>query len=315
LHLLGRYIADPSLDVAEKFAWGTEAENLVPAAGQILGPNMVREGSEGSEYAETLTSIMADLTAAMPWMHGFKVRNVGPGPTRRLGYTFSLEESSRFLQFTRSSGFTVTQIVHAALMMVCAFDNPPSASTPSDAAFVSYGLVDCRSHLSPAYSGKNGYPGYCLGMSPIVVPLSVLAFGDGSEKTQLLRLAEAVKSEYVKQKAYSSLLAVVGEQTDLLVAGARAGGPPPPWMGPWFSGDGIGETYLDSVHTDARGNELLKVDDYFMSLNKTDPGPFFRTFSWAGRLRVSTDHNENAMPRDVVQMWMDKWVELIRLCM
>lgn len=107
--------------------------------------------------------------------------------------------------------------------MVCAVDNPPSASTPSDAAFVFYGVVDCRSRLSPAYSGKNGYPGYCLGMTPLVVPLSVLtSAAQESEKAQLLHLASAVKPEYMKQKAYPSLLAVMGQEMDTVLTGFRA---------------------------------------------------------------------------------------------
>lgn len=44
-------------------------------------------------------------------------------------------------------------------------------------------------------------------------------------------------------------------------------------MAPWFVSDGIGEKYLDPVHTDTQGNEVLKVDAFFTSLNKTEPGP------------------------------------------
>lgn len=110
-------------------------------------------------------------------------------------------------------------------MMVCAFDNPPSSSTP-DAVFVSHGLADCRSRLARGYSGENGYPGYCLGVSPIVVPVSVLtSAAHKSEKMQFLELASAVKAEYVKQKAYPSLLAVVGQEMDMVLAGVKAGRP------------------------------------------------------------------------------------------
>lgn len=63
LNKLAQYIAEPSLTTTEKFAWGTEAVKLPPAAGQILGQN---EAAEGSDYAATLTAIMTDLGAAMP---------------------------------------------------------------------------------------------------------------------------------------------------------------------------------------------------------------------------------------------------------
>jgi hypothetical protein len=38
-------------------------------------------------------------------------------------------------------------------------------------------------------------------------------------------------------------------------------------MGPGYAGDGIGETYLNPEY------ESLQVDNFFVSLNKTDPGP------------------------------------------
>ena len=44
-------------------------------------------------------------------------------------------------------------------------------------------------------------------------------------------------------------------------------------MGPWYSGDGIGETYMDPVHTNGAGKVVIEVEDFFQSLNKTDPGP------------------------------------------
>lgn len=101
-------------------------------------------------------------------MHGFKMRNIGPRPTHRLSYTFSFEGSSRFLKFSRSRTLTVTHIrekylsarqghefvAHAALMMICVFDNPLSDSTLSSPIFVYYGPVDCRPRLACLFRQK-----------------------------------------------------------------------------------------------------------------------------------------------------------------
>ncbi|KAJ6620413.1 hypothetical protein B0H10DRAFT_1076725 [Mycena sp. CBHHK59/15] len=198
---------------------GQGSANLTPFARRLADSNEVMEGHD---FSETLNSIMTGLVTGMPHMHGFKVRQIGPGPTRHLGSTFSAEESAKFIQFTQSNSFTVNQVVHAALMMVCAFDNPPSPDTPSDAPFVGYGLVNCRHRLQPEYSGRDGYPGYCLGASPIVVPLSILtAASDVGEKAQLIQMATAVKAEYLRQKAYPSLLAVIGQEVDLILSDFR----------------------------------------------------------------------------------------------
>lgn len=45
-------------------------------------------------------------------------------------------------------------------------------------------------------------------------------------------------------------------------------------MGPWYSGDGPGEKYLDFTHTDTAGTPVLDVQDIFLSLNMTEPGPY-----------------------------------------
>lgn len=188
-------------------------------------------------------------------------------------------------------------IAHAAIALVCFHDNPPSSSTPEDATFVFYGLVDCRDRLNSEYSGKgsSAYTGYCLGMSAIQLPVSVISSSAlEGEKAQLLKAAEVIKQEYARQKAYPALLAIEAQQVEMMLSGLRAGGPyvvrlhrsicpfhnfvlmesrccyspPPPWMGPWFAGDGIGETYLEPTY-----GSNIRIDYFFTSLNKTDPGP------------------------------------------
>lgn len=47
-------------------------------------------------------------------------------------------------------------------------------------------------------------------------------------------------------------------------------------MGPWFAGDGLGETYLDTYFTDdgeLSGKKMFAIDDFWVSLNKYNPGP------------------------------------------
>ncbi|KAJ7028095.1 hypothetical protein C8F04DRAFT_69542 [Mycena alexandri] len=290
--------------------WGDEYANLTPAAGRVLGPNEV---TEGAEYGETINSVMMGFVTAMARGHGFKDRgSTGPGPTRRLGLSLSVDETAKFVQFAKSNGFTVNQVVHAALMMVCVLDNPPTADTPNDAAVVSLSLVNPRSRLQPAYSGRDGYSGLSLCGSAIAVPLSILRTPNKSEKDQLIEMAHAVKVEYLKQKAYPSLLAITQQQTEMMLLGL-ASADSPPWMGPAYVGDGRGEDYLDRTYPGGDGNTVLTLDEFLLSLNKTDPGGAFRAFSWRDRLVLSTDYNERTVDREVVQNWMDKWAELLRV--
>jgi hypothetical protein len=48
---------------------------------------------------------------------------------------------------------------------------------------------------------------------------------------------------------------------------------PLPWTGPWYSGDGIGERYLDRVHKNGVDLVVLELNDFVLSLNETDPRP------------------------------------------
>lgn len=112
---------------------------------------------------------------------------------------------------------------HAALTLVAAFDNPAQAGTPADAAFVYYGLVDARARLAAPYNARDAYPGYCLGMSVIQVPLSLCPTAAAPDtRDALIKVAHIVKEQYLRQKAYPSLLAVDGQQVELMLAGIRA---------------------------------------------------------------------------------------------
>lgn len=119
--------------------------------------------------------------------------------------------------------------VHSALVTVAALDNPPTDSSPSDAAIVNWGLVDGRNRLKEPWSSTEGYTGYCLGVSVIQYPLSLFPktppSTDKEMKELLLNVGAVAQVEYAKQKAYPSLLAIGWEQCDMLKAAIMAGPP------------------------------------------------------------------------------------------
>lgn len=178
-------------------------------------------------------------------------------------------------------------------MLICAEDNPPSSTTPVDMSFSIYGLVDCRERLNERYSGPSGYPGYCLGFSPIAVPVrDVMASSPLGPREQLINASALVKDEYMKQKSYPCLLATEAELTERMLAPMKSGAPyvislhnlwlwfefqnrpPAPVMGFWFAADGVVEKYLPSAFDDVEGHPTIKVESFFLSLNQTEPGPW-----------------------------------------
>ncbi|KAI0068612.1 hypothetical protein BV25DRAFT_1791567 [Artomyces pyxidatus] len=292
----------------ESFRWGAEATNLLPAAHAIGGV------CEDAAYHQTVRSILNDFGTIFQKQRGFRLREhaSGQGPTRRLSFVFSEEESTVFFRTCKQVGLTVNQLLHAAVTLITYLDNPPPEPA-SDELYVYFGLVDARRHLSQEHKF---YPGYCLGMSPICVPSKVVGEAlPRGEKEALYAAAAAVKAEYARQAAYGGFVLAHAAVIDatFMEMGAKQGNLPPPATGPGYSGDGIGESYLDRIYNDAAGVPRIRIDDIFVSLNKTDPGPFFRTYTWNKRLNLSVDFNEHAMTRDVVQGFLDKWVELTRL--
>lgn len=151
-------------------------------------------------------------------------------------------------------------------------DNPPVPNSPNKVFY--YGLVDSRNRLLKEYRGPDGYPGYCLGMSSIQIPVSIadkyIAGGslNADIKAAVLDFARAVRQEYIQQAALPALLAIENQQVELMLSAP----PPPPWCGPWYAGDGRGAIYLKPKYPQL-GPTVLEIKDFFVGLNKTDPGP------------------------------------------
>ena len=95
-------------------------------------------------------------------------------------------------------------------MLVVAFDNIAQVGTPVDAAFVYYDLVDAHTCLMDPYNMCDAYPGYCLAMSIIQVPLSLCPAAATLDTCNSLW-----------QKAHPSLLTINGQQAKLMLMGIR----------------------------------------------------------------------------------------------
>jgi hypothetical protein len=113
-------------------------------------------------------------------------------------------------------------LANAALALVLTHDNPVTNATPSDASMVFYGLANARERLTPPYSERDGYPGYCVAVTPIVLPLSKLS-GAKDDRERLVVGAELLKHEYAAQKAYPSALAIGAQEAELMITSAKSG--------------------------------------------------------------------------------------------
>jgi hypothetical protein len=89
-----------------------------------------------------------------------------------------------------------------------------------------YGIMDARHRLRPPYNQPRGYPGYCLSMSPMGVPLSLITSNtQRTDKDILLLIAAKLKERYTAQKVMPSFLAVIAQQVELMVQSLLSGPP------------------------------------------------------------------------------------------
>ncbi|GJJ15155.1 hypothetical protein Clacol_009430 [Clathrus columnatus] len=334
LYHLANYIGDPGYQKLEskKIRWGSESVNLVPvisdviqnyepavkdSSGNIIKEEIPGEIREGPEYDKTLAEVMDGLNKGSTLAHPFKsiiypifnVQKQNPR-SRRVYYTFTLEESERIkaaCKPTRSMPEKLTclnlkETVNGALGLVTILDNPPQKD--SDAMIFFWGVVDPRKKLIPRY---HNYPCFALGMSALLLPVSLYeTFSHEDRRTLVLEFAKATREEYNKQAQYPSLTSVLDEEVDRMLQGP----PPPPWCGPRYSADGRGSNYLSPSH-EVNGRKIIEVSDFFIAVNRCDPGPCFRATEWNGRIMLSADYNELAVETKVAQRWMDLWRKLV----
>ena len=92
----------------------------------------------------------------------------------------------------------------------------------------------------------DAYPGYCLAMSVIQIPLSLCPAAATLDMCNALRQTVHPSLLTNGQQANScSRASAPAPASRALSSNYRR--PPPPWMGPWYASDGCRETYFDSM--------------------------------------------------------------------
>jgi len=165
----------------------------------------------------------------------------------------------------------VNHLVHGALSLLPIYDNPPAKNT--DALIYYFGLVDGRQRLRKDYRATPlEYPGYCLGVSSLHIPAKNFHKYDAQKqkKELVFDFAKEVRREYIKQSKLPALLAIEPQQGELMMHGPA----PPPWAGPAYAADGKGAVYLYPEYKAGKdAKTIIDIDDFFVALNKCDPGP------------------------------------------
>ncbi|KAK0454750.1 hypothetical protein EV421DRAFT_1729883 [Armillaria borealis] len=315
--------------------WGKEVDNLLPAAMNVLAshepqpiPTSSGETPDASHpYYESLLKAMEAMGATFPnpnlW--GFRHREADPGwpVCAREEVTLSKTESDAVMdalkKLKKDHAFTLTHLVHAALAMVVINDNPPTPEQ-SSGVIAPQALANCRDRLKEPYASGNGYAGYALGVSATRIPVKIFMEDGGKllpmTKETLIKACSHIREEYKIQRELPATLSYMDQGCQVLAGGMKAGALAnaiPPDQCYKFSSDGKGETLLQGVYLDTNGKQLFEVSKWFTALNRVDPAPFFRFFSWKGCIILSCDVNKNVISLEDTKGYMQKWKEYIMM--
>ncbi|KAG2134046.1 uncharacterized protein EDB93DRAFT_1254655 [Suillus bovinus] len=315
-----------SYSAPESIEWGNELENLLPAPFNILNskeplpvsPHSPEEPCLDSDYYKSFGRVLSAFGASMKDTYGFRARpkDTEWPKTRRAEVLFTREESERILAASKISGFTLTHLAHAALAMVVIADNPPNSASSSH-YLNNVSLANFRGRLDPKYAL---HPGYVLGVFMTRIPVSAFLSPDGNalplDGDMLLQVADIAKEQYrahMELPAGLSCMPQVGEAFAMATVPAASANLLPPNQCYSFSSDGKGEIYLNHTFADDAGTPVLSVNKFFTSLNRFDPGPFFRLSSWGGVIDLGADYNSNVVKMENVLDYLNQWKRFLLL--
>ncbi|KAG2134036.1 uncharacterized protein EDB93DRAFT_1331335 [Suillus bovinus] len=322
---LAKVLSD-SYSASEFMEWGNELGNIPPAAYNILNskeslpisPDSLEDPCFDHDYYKSLGSVLSALGASTKDKYGFSAR---PKDTKwpktcRAEVLFTREESERILAASKISGFTLTHLAHAALAMVVIADNPPN-SLSSSHYLNNPSMANFRGRLDPKHAL---HPGYALGISIARIPVSAFLSADGSvlplDRDILLRVADIAKGQYralIELPAGLSCMPQGCEAFAMINVHAASTNMLPPNQCYSFSSDGKGENYLNHTFADDTGKPVLTVNKFFTSLNRLDPGPFFRLSSWGGVIDLGADYNSNIVKTEDVMNYLNQWKRFLLL--
>ncbi|KAF5387466.1 hypothetical protein D9757_007781 [Collybiopsis confluens] len=273
--------------------WGTEMDNLLPAACDVLRPTEPIPIHPGSDEEPTFNhpfysatrQVMQAFANSAQTSYNLKPRQGDPGwPTTHCQeLTFSNEESATFLKSLKgkNGSYTVAHAAHSALVMVNVYDNPPSLENSSKFVSCQF-LVNARQYLQEPYPGRNGYPGYALSVVPHGFPLSLFFSQSGDllplDKKMLVTLMRLARPRDIYNGlkempvAFSFMIPASDIFAVWLKQLAASGNTPDNTFR--LSHDGAGEAFLDRHFQDSSGQTLPSLKKFFISLNLPDPGPY-----------------------------------------
>ncbi|KAG2048192.1 hypothetical protein BDR06DRAFT_1013206 [Suillus hirtellus] len=315
-----------SYSASELIEWGNELKNLPPAVYNILNskealpipPDSLEEPCFDHDYYKSLAGVLSTLGASTKDTYGFSARpkDTEWPKTRRAEVSFTREESERILTASKISGFTITHIAHAALAMVAIADNPPNLASSSH-YLNSPSSANFRGRLDPKHVL---HPGYAITIFITRIPVSAFLSPDGSvlplDRDMLLQVADIAKGQYrtiIESPAGLSCMPQVVEAFAMVTVPAASANMLPPNQCYSFSSDGKGENYLNHTFADDAGKPILSVNKFFTSLNRIDPGPFFRLSSWGGVIDLGADYNSNIVKTEDVMNYLNQWKRFLLL--
>ncbi|KAM5545231.1 hypothetical protein V8D89_001342 [Ganoderma adspersum] len=299
----------------EDLAWGTEAKNLPPGPVTVTGGPRADWGTNGMALIQKFQTVFADQTPS----HGLACDASGDaGMARRFLVKFTVQESAKIVQALKTLGFTFSELLDAACLLV-AFEQNPAPANKLEAAHVKgASLITLTDRLPPSIDRRRHLVS-CLVFAAYrldCAPLSPLA-----GKARLLAALRQAKDHYDGWLANPCLPHFIAElcphiaptKETVAAMSPPPGGPHVPMM----TNVGRIEDYVAPVWPSGEGKgeeAVIRVEDMHLAcrMGSVWVQPTLHSWSIQGRLSVLLEA-AGVWDKDVLQEYMNEIVRQICL--
>jgi hypothetical protein len=301
--------------------WGEEYQNLSPSFREAAAlPDAITP--QQLERIENITLANADLRRGTPIMSvPFQNANKMPGKHQRVSITVSASQTAAILSACRRLSLSVTHAYHTAIAMAVRDTQPPQPA-PSLKRYISYCLINERSHCKPPYNTASHAAAVYHSVSGAHLALDLTIASTASartpadDRTDFERLATIVKNYYTSIRNDTSHPPLVphyftmATPKDPRIRDSTAENPaplPPNNASPSVSISSMGR--VDDLIAAKHG--ALRVHNPWVTGEElgTGLGAFLGTFE--GELHLSAAYNEAFHEKGEVQAFLARVQEIV----
>ena len=271
LNNLFEALADP-----REIAFGTEPARLSPVLEQAASLPTDSTGTHDQAAPKLLTILTGGLPSiSVPMEHPHAI----PGATGRLAIILPNNVAQSISSVCRARKFTVTAVVHAALIAATQELAGPEMQSCN---YTSMGAFNLRPYLAPEFVDPKAYP---VSSHACALPLTMRPSSFSANVSHLSGFYKQLAKPETRAKVWPLLAPFLED----FFAAARQPPPEdtPTAVGPLLDSIGIADRYLKSQY----GNKVT-VSGFWLGMEIQAREPLVYLWTWQGEMNLSACYNK-----------------------